>query len=116
MASLKMFKYALNGLLDILKNEKNMKIHFLAFVIVIICGIYFKIKGFEWVLILFSVSLVFITEIINTALERIVNIISPDFNKSAGQIKDLSAASVLIAAITSVIIGAIVFIPYLKNL
>jgi undecaprenol kinase/diacylglycerol kinase (ATP) len=105
------FKYAFNGLFFIIKTQTNMLIHIAASIIVVAAGFYFKINQNQWLAIILSIALVFIAEIVNTAIEEIVNLISPDFNKKAGLIKDIGAAFVLIAAIFAIIIGSIIFFP-----
>ena len=87
--------------------------HLLASLFVLFFGFYFQIKSNEWLWIILAISLVWITEAINTAIEKLVDFVSPDFDERAGAIKDLAAGAVLFAAIASVIIGSIVFGPYL---
>ncbi len=67
----------------------------------------------EWVAIILCIGMVLATELINTAIERLVDLISPDRNPIAGQIKDIAAGAVLICAIAAAIVGLIIFIPYL---
>jgi diacylglycerol kinase len=90
-----------------------MQIHLVATIFVVCAGFYFKISRFEWLAVILTIALVLVAEIVNTAIEEIVNFISPNFNEKAGLIKDLGAAFVLIAAIFAIVVGAIVFIPYL---
>jgi len=105
------FKYALNGLRYIIKTQTNMQIHILAAIIVVVLGIFLNISTTEWLILSIIIALVLISEIVNTAIEDIVNYISPDFNKKAGLIKDLGAAFVLLAALFAIFIGGIIFIP-----
>ena len=106
------FHYAFKGLWYIISTQTNMQIHLFATVLVTFAGFYFKITVYEWLALILIIALVLVSEIVNTAIEEIVNFISPEFNKQAGLIKDLGAAFVLIAAIFAVIIGAIIFIPH----
>lgn len=78
---------------------------------IILAAIQFDLNALEWVAITFSIGLVITVEIINTVIENIADFISPDKNEKIKKIKDLSAAAVLISAITAVTIGLIVFIP-----
>ena len=110
---LKSFVYAFNGLRLLLKEEQNARIHFVASVIVILAGFYFRLNAYEWMAIIFSIGLVITVEIINTAIENIADFISPGKNENIKTIKDLSAAAVLISAIIAVSIGLIVFLPKL---
>ena len=110
---LKSFVYAFNGLRLLLKEEQNARIHFVASIIVILAGFYFRLNAYEWIAIIFSIGLVITVEIINTAIENIADFISPGKSEHIKTIKDLSAAAVLISAIVAVIIGLIVFLPKL---
>ncbi len=109
------FRYAFTGLWYIITTQTNMQIHIFAAIIVVFAGFYFKITKIEWLFLVLTISMVFIAEIVNTAIEEIVNFISPEFNKKAGLIKDIGAAFVLLSAIFAVIVGIIIFLPYLKN-
>ncbi len=105
------FKYAIEGFISSFKTERNMKIHILATIIVIILGILLKLNTIEWCICIISIVLVVSTELINTAIETIVDMISPEKNPKAKLVKDISAAAVLAMAIASAIIGFIIFIP-----
>ncbi len=109
-------KYALNGILEALKTQWNMKIHLVAALIVIGMGFYFEISKIEWLIIVLCIGIVFIAEIANTAIEYLVDFVSPDIHPIAGKIKDLSAGAVLVAAITSFIAGLLIFGPELLAL
>jgi diacylglycerol kinase len=108
---LKSFSYAFNGLKIWFSEEHNSRIHFAATIAVITLGIIFDLDKYEWTAIIFSVGLVITSEIINTSIENIADFISPDKNEKIKRIKDLSAAAVLISAVTALSIGLIVFIP-----
>jgi diacylglycerol kinase len=110
------FGYAFNGLWILIKEEHNARIHLLATIIAIAAGFYFRISGLEWIGIAFAIALVFVAEIINSALENTADLITKDKNPSIKKIKDLSAAAVLFSAITALIIAAIVFIPKISEL
>lgn len=105
------FKYAFNGVFALFKSERNMRIHSIATLVVIILGFCLKISSGEWCLIVICIGFVFTAEAFNTAIEKIVNKISPEKNDAAGLIKDISAGAVLISAIAALIIGLIIFIP-----
>lgn len=108
------FRYAFNGLWYIIRTQTNMQIHIFVALIVVAFGVYFKITKTEWLFLVLTISIVFIAEIVNTAIEEIVNFISPEYNKKAGLIKDIGAAFVLLSAIFAVVVGIIIFLPYLK--
>ena len=108
---IKSFKYAFQGIYYVVTTQTNMLIHLFASFVVIIFGIYFEITATEWLFLILSIALVLVSEIVNTAIEEIVNFVSPDFHEKAGLIKDLGAAFVLLAAIFSVLVGLIIFLP-----
>ena len=88
-----------------------MKIHFVSAVVVIIAGLLTGLNLVEWILIILLIALVISTEMVNTAIETIVNLVSPDFHPLAKKAKDVAAGAVLVFAIASVIIGLLIFIP-----
>lgn len=105
------FKYAIEGIISSFKTERNMKIHILAMIIVIIAGIFYKINMIEWMMCVIAIVLVIAGELFNTAIETIVDMVSPQKNAKAKLVKDISAAAVLVLAIGALIIGLIIFIP-----
>ena len=96
---LQSFKYAINGIVKAFVSQRNMQIHGVALIVAVFAGWYFKISNLEWIAILLCSSMVFGAEIFNTAIEEIVNFISPNQHPKAGLIKDLSAGAVLVSAI-----------------
>ena len=114
--SLRSFKFATNGIIQFFKLENNARVHLLAALIVLALGWYFQFQTSEWLWITVAVALVWITEALNTAIEQLVDLVSPDFNERAGKVKDLAAAAVLFAAITSVIIALFIFGPHFLRL
>ncbi len=113
MKLLNSFKYAFNGLLIAFKEELNLKIHVVVLLIVIVGGFYFGITITEWILLTITIALVIGLELINSATENLVDLISPQHHPLAGKIKDISAGAVLVAAIASVIIGVLIFYKYI---
>ncbi len=109
------FKNAFIGIFSGVKKERNMLIHVIIMLTVIICGLLFKIQTFEWLILVILFSLVIGCELINTAIENTVNICAPEYNEFAKVAKDTSAGAVLIFAIASIICGLIIFIPYFLN-
>ncbi len=103
------FGHAFAGLWHLIRNEHNAWIHLTALVVVVVAGFIVKLNSQEWALISFAIGLVFVAEILNTAIERMVDLASPGKHKLAKQAKDLAAAAVLFAAITAVIIGILIF-------
>lgn len=105
------FKYAFNGIYSAFKKERNLKIHFIIMLLVIIAGIIFKISTFEWIICIMIFGLVISLELINTAIETTVDIAMPEINEKAKIAKDVAAGAVLVVAISAVIIGLIIFVP-----
>ena len=110
------FKAAYHGLNSVFESEQNFRIHLFAFVIVILFGVFFGLTNLEWIAILSCSFLVLICEVFNTAIEKLGDHISPNYDVLIGKVKDISAAAVLISSIMSLVVGAIVFIPYLIEL
>ena len=110
------FRYAFRGLSSLLKNEFNVKIHLLAAIIAIAAGIIFRIVIIEWCLLILVISIVFLTELFNTALESLGDAIDMEMNERIKKAKDYSAGAVLISAILSVIVGTLIFLPKLIRL
>lgn len=104
------FKYAKNGMIHAFISENNFNYHFLGALLVVVLGGIMNLDYLEWIVIVFCIGLVFISELFNTAIEKLTDLISPDFNKKAGLIKDISAAGVLMASIIATISGIILFV------
>ena len=113
---LKTLSYGFNGILYTLKHERNMVIHFLVMILVIIAGIVFKITFVEWGVCFVLFALVLSLELMNTALENVVDLVTEEKKAKAKVAKDAAAGSVLVAAIFSVIIGISIFLPRLLSL
>ena len=107
----KSFKYAFEGIFAGIKKERNMKIHCIAAILVIISGIIFKISAIEWCVCFLLFGLIMALELVNTSVEAVVDLVTNDYHPLAKLAKDTAAGAVLIAAIMSVIIGCIIFIP-----
>ncbi len=103
--------FALNGIYEAWKRERNFRIHVVIAFLVILSGFLFHLTLFEWLAILFAISIVLITELLNSITERVIDYLKPEYHPEAKIIKDIAAAVVLIAAIMSIIIGCIIFIP-----
>lgn len=105
------FGYAGSGLKEALQKEPNLQIHTAMGLAALVLGVLLGLQIYEWALLFFAIFFVFITELINTSLESIVNIVSPKIHPMAKAAKDVAAAAVLLAAFQSIIIGALLFIP-----
>ncbi len=113
---MKSFTYAWKGIGSFIFREHNAWIHSVITIAVIIAGTFFKIKQTEWIAIILCIGVVFAAEAFNTAIERLVNLVSPQQNKIAGEVKDIAAGAVLICAISAATVGLIIFIPYIIEL
>lgn len=105
------FKYAFSGLKYGFINTKNLHIDLLFIIAVIICGFVFNICLVEWTILILCISLVVSLELVNTAIEEVVNLASPDVHPLAKASKDVAAGAVLLSAIMTAIIGIIIFLP-----
>lgn len=105
------FGYAFNGLIILFKEEHNARIQLLAATVVVIAGFFFKISPTEWIAIIFAIGFVLAMEAFNSAIEGLADFVSPDKHVMIKKIKDLSAAGVLISAISASVIGLLVFGP-----
>ena len=112
----KSFKYALEGIIYAFKYEQNIIVHSIVAILVIIMGITLKINEFEWLICFILFGLVIATELINTALEAIVDLICPKQNPLAKIAKDTSSGAVLVFATVAAISGLIIFIPKIIGL
>jgi len=108
--------FALNGIQSCFKQEPNFKIHTVFALMVIAAGVFFKIANIEWIVITICIGAVLAAELINTAIEGLCNIIHKEEHPVIKLIKDVSAAAVLIVAITSIICGAVIFIPKILSI
>jgi diacylglycerol kinase len=105
------FRFAFNGLKVLFLEEHNSRIHLVIALVVIMAGFLCKITNYEWLAILLSLGLVISLEIVNTALEKIADFISPEYDLRIKVIKDLAAAGVMVGAFAAVGVGLVVFGP-----
>jgi len=105
------FIFAGQGIKSVFKSEANMQIHFVVGLLVVMCGFIFNISITEWMLCLACFGLVIGMEMMNTAIENVVDLISPEIHPLAGKAKDVAAGAVLICAIISAVIGLLIFVP-----
>lgn len=110
----KSFIYAWSGITQTFKSERNFQIHVSISFIMLIVGMILGFTTFEWVLLLFLLGGMLSLELINTALEHVVDLITPDYHPLAKAAKDAAAGAVLVYAFLSVIIGVIIIGSHLK--
>jgi diacylglycerol kinase len=103
------FRYAYEGVKYALSTQRNMKFHFFAAFIVLMLALYLRLPKLEILFILLAVTLMIVTELINTAVEKAVDLAMPDRHPLAKIAKDVAAASVLVSAVFAAIVGMIIF-------
>ena len=113
---IKSFGYAFQGILTGIRNERNMKIHCAAIILVTMAGTLFQITAVQWCICLLLFALVAALELVNTAVEAVLDLVTEEKKPLAKVAKDTAAGAVLIAAAASVIIGCIIFLPYVLEL
>ena len=113
MKLIKSFGYALKGIYIATREQLNIKIHFLAVMIVTGAGFYFHVTAYEWCLIVICYGMVLTAELLNSAIENIVDLVSPGHHPLAGKAKDIAAGAVLVSAICTAIVSLFIFLKYI---
>lgn len=109
----KSFKYAFNGLKLFFVNEHNGRVHLFAAIVAITLSFYLKLSALEWIAVLMVIAIVIIAEIINSAIEKLADVVTREYHPKIKIVKDLGAAGVLVAAFLAVAVGLIIFMPKL---
>ena len=107
------FGYAFKGIKTAIKEEVHLRFHLIAALIVLMSSAYFKISATEWICILMVIGLVIFAELVNSALENLVDLAQPDQHPLAGKVKDMAAGAVLFISLVAVAIGSIIFWPHI---
>jgi undecaprenol kinase len=102
------FGFALKGW-RIALHERNMLVHVLAVVVVVSAGFYFQVSAGEWLALIIVMGMVLMAELFNTALEVLCGAVTSEWREDIGRVKDLSSGAVLIAAVTAIVVGVVVF-------
>ncbi len=110
---LKSLRVALNGIKYAIRSQRNIRIQLFVGAMVIITASIFRVSVIEWCLLLFCIALVVGLELINTAIEELVNLVHPEWSEKAGRIKDIAAGAVTLASLFSIVIGLLIFAHYL---
>ena len=108
--------YAISGIIQCIQKERNIKIHLVFMFLVIICGFLFQLSITEWLVCILLFGLVISLELVNTAIEAVVDLCTQEHHPLAKIAKDTAAGAVLISAIASVVIGLIIFVPKILSL
>jgi len=107
---------ALSGLGYCLSTQRNMQVHLIATVAVLVAAWLLKLSCLEWVLVLFAVSFVVVAEMFNTALERTVDLFVDTYHPLARLAKHIAAGAVLVSALNAAVVGVLIFLPHLRML
>ena len=105
------FKYAFQGMRSGFRTQLNFRVQCSFAVLAIMAGIFFDLSKGDWLWVILAIGLVLSAELVNTAMEGLVDLVSPEYNELAGRIKDIAAAAVTILALNALLIAAIIFIP-----
>lgn len=106
---IKSFSYAFRGLVKTWREEQNLQIHTIVALVVIAMGFLFGISIMEWLVLIITITTVILMEIVNSAVERVTDILKPRIHGYVKEIKDIMAAAVLLASISAVVVGLIIF-------
>jgi len=112
---LESFNFAFEGIIHVLRTQRNMRIHFLAAVVVLVAALAVGVSKFELIALLLAIAFVFITEMINSALEQAIDVATTSFDPLAKLAKDVAAGAVLIATVNAIAIGYLVFSGQIAN-
>ena len=110
---LKSFGYSMDGLIYAYKYEQSMLIHVIATIGVVIANILFKITSFEWLVTLLSIGMVLAAELVNTAIEAVVDLVTLEIHPLAKIAKDCGSAATFVLAMMAAAIGCVVYIPHI---
>jgi diacylglycerol kinase len=104
---------AFDGIIDLIKNENNAKIHLVSTIVVIIVGLKLQFLAIEWLWISLAIAGVWVAELINTAIEKLTDLVSPEINPIAKKVKDYAAGAVLVMAIWAIFVFCLISLPHL---
>ena len=105
--------HALDGIFNLIKQERNAKIHLAATILVIFVGLKLDFLAQEWIWISLAVACVWVAELINTAIERLTNLVSPEHHPLAKQVKDYAAGAVLVMSLWAILVFCLIALPHL---
>ncbi len=112
---IKSLKFAIGGAFKLITTEHSIMVQSSLAVMITIAGFYFQITKEEWLFQTLAVGLVLAIEGLNTAVEKIADFIHPDYHEKIGFIKDIAAGAVFFAAVTALLVGAIIYYPYIAQ-
>lgn len=109
-------KFAVRGILETIRTERNARIHLVCAAVVILAGCFFRVSKNEWLVLMLTISAVITAEVINTAVESTVDLYTSRYHPLAEKAKNAAAGAVLVTAIGAVVVGLIIFGPKLWGL
>jgi diacylglycerol kinase len=104
---------AFDGIVDLIKSENNAKIHLVSTIVVVIVGLKLQFLAIEWLWISLAIAGVWVAELINTAIEKLTDLVSPEINPIAKKVKDYAAGAVLVMAIWAIFVFCLISLPHL---
>ncbi len=107
--------FAIEGLVYVVRTEGNARVHLVVSALVLALGFGFGVSRLEWMVLAGAIGLVWVGELLNTALENLCDLVEPERSEGIKRVKDVAAGAVLLAAIVAVIIGGLVFWPYIRG-
>lgn len=113
---IKSFGYAWKGIRSCIGKEQNLSFHLIATAVVTVAGSVFGISRQEWIILILCITAVISAELFNTAMERLVDLVSPQYHPLAGQVKDIAAGAVLVCTLGAALAGCLIFYPYLTRM
>ncbi len=110
------FDYAIRGIVGVWREEQNFRVHVGIAAIVLASGYFLGLSSTEWSVVFLAVALVLVLELLNSAVERIIDLLKPRLHHYVADIKDITAGMVLVASVGSVMVGLAIFMPHLVEL
>ena len=104
---------AFDGIIDLIKSENNAKVHLVSTIVVIIVGLKLQFLAIEWLWISLAIAGVWVAELINTAIEKLTDLVSPEINPIAKKVKDYAAGAVLVMTIWAIFVFCLISLPHL---
>lgn len=108
-------KNSISGVKQVFKAERNLRIQLAFAIVAILMAILLKLTGMEWAILVLVIGSVLFAEMLNTAIEVMLDLYIPEYNEGVKLVKDIASGAVLVTAIVSVIVGAILFLPKILN-
>jgi undecaprenol kinase len=107
--------FAFEGIISAIKTEPNLRFHIVAAVVILTLAAFFGFQRWEWIVLLLTISLVVVLELVNTAVEKTVDLVTDSIHPLAKLAKDISAGAVLISVIFAIVVGILLFYPYIYD-